>query len=129
MKKVPCSNPTCNQRRRHHETPDEDREIVMCSVPDTYTGKAFCSITCACYAGYYDVKKGWIKNPNDSSEAEQAETTTTTLTDENARRFIEIIEQEETNEKLRELLKRGLEESAAGQTTVLNLDDLADEED
>lgn len=61
-------------------------------------------------------------------EAEE-EAHRTTLSPENARRFIEIIDQEEPDEHLKELLKRGLEESASGQTTVLDLDDLAPEDE
>lgn len=63
MKKVPCSNSRCNQRRIHHERQDEMRPTQMVSVADDYNGKAFCSITCACEGGYYNVNKGWIKDP------------------------------------------------------------------
>jgi hypothetical protein len=28
----------------------------------------FCSYTCACLCGYYDVKKGWIKNPSEINQ-------------------------------------------------------------
>jgi hypothetical protein len=62
-KKIPCGNPTCDQRRIHHERQDEMRPHQMVEVDANYNGKAFCSITCACYAGYFHVTKGWIKNP------------------------------------------------------------------
>lgn len=122
MKKVPCSNPDCNKRRIHHERPDETRETVLCDVPDDHAGKVFCSITCACMAGYYHVRDGWIKDPQTD------EPVRTTLSAENAKRFLEIIEQEDLSEETKHLLKRGMEESAAGQTTVLNLDDLDSED-
>lgn len=259
MKKVPCSNPTCNQRRKHHETPDENRDTLMCEVPDDHVGVVFCSITCACMAGYYNVRYGWVKDPRDGSPIERPESKDqglaklsqmtqefggydaevgegrlkvgetssprtvrlnqaierannvfvdlgfsnaeevtikadamaavqkafadvpemsegdiaslldipaaavrdllackmsrfslgelesfravldryaeefrvkrTSLSPEGARRFIEIIGQEESfSDNLRERLKRGIEESAVGQTTVLNLDDLAKDE-
>jgi hypothetical protein len=63
MKKIPCGNPECCKRRIHHERQDEMREQQIVEVPDDYNGKSFCSITCACMAGYYDVTKGWIKDP------------------------------------------------------------------
>lgn len=63
MKKVPCSNPSCYSRRRHFEDQDTERGQQEVEVQDDYTGKAFCSLTCACEAGYYDVREGWIKNP------------------------------------------------------------------
>ena len=31
----------------------------------------FCSITCACLCGYFDVKKGWIKDPSKITEKEK----------------------------------------------------------
>jgi hypothetical protein len=63
MKKVPCSNTSCNQRRVHWSIPDEMRETVLCEVADDYNGKTFCSITCAIIAGYFSVTNGWIKDP------------------------------------------------------------------
>jgi hypothetical protein len=63
MKKIPCGNPECDQRRIHHEWQYKMRPHQMVEVEDDYNGKAFCSITCACIAGYYNVKTGWIKNP------------------------------------------------------------------
>ena len=46
MKKVKCYCKDCN---RVIEVP-KDKRI------------AFCSIECACYAGYFSVSKGWLKN-------------------------------------------------------------------
>ncbi len=62
-KKVSCSNPNCCERRIHYEYQDDMRTHRMVEVPEDYNGKSFCSITCACIAGYYDVQKGWIKDP------------------------------------------------------------------
>ena len=64
MKKIPCGNPECCKRRIHHERQDEMRPQQTVEVPDDYNGKSFCSITCACMAGYYDVRSGWIKDPS-----------------------------------------------------------------
>lgn len=51
--KVPCSNPTCGTRRRHHEDPYTERGTVMMELPDDWKGKyAYCSLTCAAEAGY-----------------------------------------------------------------------------
>ena len=63
MKKIPCGNPSCDQRRIHHEYQDIKRPHRMIEVPDDFVGKTFCSITCACIAGYFDVKSGWVKDP------------------------------------------------------------------
>jgi hypothetical protein len=63
MKKILCGNTTCWQRRPHHESEEDTRPHQLVEVPYEYTGKVFCSITCACYAGYYSVTKGWIKDP------------------------------------------------------------------
>jgi len=51
MKKVPCSYPKCGEYRVHYERPDEARGTQMIEVPDDHTGKAYCSITCACLDG------------------------------------------------------------------------------
>jgi hypothetical protein len=64
MKKIPCGNPECYARRVHHELQDEMRGQQFVFVSDDYNGKSFCSITCACMAGYYDVRSGWIKDPS-----------------------------------------------------------------
>lgn len=32
-------------------------------VQDDYEGKSFCSFTCACEAGYFDISKGWVRDP------------------------------------------------------------------
>ena len=63
MKTIPCGNPSCSERRIHHERPDEMRPQQQCEVPDDYQGLSFCSISCACMAGYYSVTKGWLKDP------------------------------------------------------------------
>jgi hypothetical protein len=48
--KRPCDGPGCSNRRIHHERPDEPRGVVMVEVPESYTGKAYCSLECYCYA-------------------------------------------------------------------------------
>lgn len=53
----------------------------------------------------------------------------TTLSPENFIRFLEIIDQEEFPDEIKERLRRGIKESASGQTTVLDLDDLAPEDE
>lgn len=63
MKKIPCSNPVCENRRPHHESEEDTRPHRMVEVPDDYTGKSFCSLSCAILAGYYSVKDGWIIDP------------------------------------------------------------------
>ncbi len=63
MKKILCGYDKCWTRRPHHERPDETREHRLCEVAEDYTGKAFCSIECACYAGYFHVQRGWIRDP------------------------------------------------------------------
>lgn len=64
MKKIPCGNLTCNERRIRWDRPDEMRPVQEVEVADDYGGKAFCSITCACIAGYYNVRSGWVKDPS-----------------------------------------------------------------
>lgn len=64
MKKIRCGNPTCDQRRINWDNPDVMRPHRTVEVEDGYGGKAFCSITCACEAGYFHVTKGWIKDPS-----------------------------------------------------------------
>lgn len=63
MKKIPCGNPTCNQRRINWDNPDVMRPHREVEVTDDYMGKSFCSITCACESGYFHVMKGWLKDP------------------------------------------------------------------
>ena len=36
----------------------------------------FCSIECACYAGYFSVTKGWLKDPKTGEPIEKKETLT-----------------------------------------------------
>jgi hypothetical protein len=64
MKKILCGNPDCDQRRVHFEHQDVMRPVQEVEVADDYRGKAFCSITCACVAGYYNVRTGWVKDPS-----------------------------------------------------------------
>ena len=66
MKKIPCGNPTCSERRIHFERQDEMRPQQMVEVEDDYMGKAFCSITCACVVGYYSVRSGSVKNTKEN---------------------------------------------------------------
>lgn len=49
MKKIPCANATCGERRIHHERPDEPRGTQMVQVADDYEGRVYCSIECYCY--------------------------------------------------------------------------------
>lgn len=63
MKEIPCGNPNCSERRIRFDQQDVRRTHAMVIAPDDHVGKGFCSITCACMAGYYDVTKGWIKDP------------------------------------------------------------------
>lgn len=62
MKKRLCDYKDCGSRRVHYERPDIQRGTQTIEVPDDFPDekKAFCSIECACYAGYYSVTKGWI---------------------------------------------------------------------
>lgn len=46
MKKVPCANKDCSERRLHWCYPDKNRPHQMVEVPDDYEGKAYCSLTC-----------------------------------------------------------------------------------
>lgn len=68
MKKIPCGNPDCSKRRPHHESMEDTRPHQQVEVKDDYQGKAFCSITCACYAGYFSVRDGWLKDPTKPEE-------------------------------------------------------------
>jgi len=61
--KVYCSNPKCWSRRVHHERQDTPRGQQIIEVLEDHEGCAFCSITCACEAGYYNVREGFIKDP------------------------------------------------------------------
>lgn len=63
MKKILCGNPDCDKRRIHFEHQDTMRPHQEIEVPDNYMGKSFCSITCACVAGYFSVRTGWVKDP------------------------------------------------------------------
>jgi hypothetical protein len=65
MKKIPCGNPDCDQRRVRWDMQEEMRQHQTVEVADDHVGKAFCSITCACVAGYYSVRSGWIKDPKE----------------------------------------------------------------
>lgn len=60
MKKVKCSNKTCGDRRPHFESMKDTRPHVMIEVADDHEGEMFCSIECACYAGAYNVRTGFI---------------------------------------------------------------------
>jgi hypothetical protein len=53
-KKVVCPAPGCQEYRRHHEDQDTPRGPQHISVPEDWTpdkGLAWCSMTCAMYAG------------------------------------------------------------------------------
>ncbi len=59
FRKVPCFNQRCWSRRVHHERPDEPRGQQMVEVPLDWDGScAFCSITCACEAGFMTLRVG-----------------------------------------------------------------------
>jgi hypothetical protein len=55
-KKLPCSGPQCSERRIHYERPDEPRGIQYVEVPEDFTGKAYCSHTCAMLDGALKLK-------------------------------------------------------------------------
>ena len=56
-RRVPCFNQRCWSHRIHHERPDEPRGQQMCDVPLEWDGScAFCSITCACEAGFMTLR-------------------------------------------------------------------------
>ena len=58
MKKVLCSNPSCAGRRAHYERPEVNRRHQMVEVPETFEGRAFCSIECRVYyEGYQRANK------------------------------------------------------------------------
>lgn len=63
MKKVKCSGPGCEGRRRHHES-DEPRGPQWVEVPDGFPDdkKAYCSVECASYDGALAKRKveKWI---------------------------------------------------------------------
>jgi hypothetical protein len=54
---VACQGPGCSGRRAHFARPDTPRNVRMIEVPQDFSGRAFCSIECACYAGAYSVKR------------------------------------------------------------------------
>lgn len=70
MKKIHCGNKNCRQRRIHFAEQEINRNHQLVEVEDDYEGKAFCSLTCAMLAGYFSATKGWIKNPEDSTESD-----------------------------------------------------------
>lgn len=50
MKIIPCSCPTCSDRRIHHDDPYTKRPHQMVEVPDDYNTKyVYCSIECSMY--------------------------------------------------------------------------------
>ena len=51
MKKIKCSGPDCENRRRHWCEPDTPRGPQYVEVQDDYEGKAYCSLTCAMLDG------------------------------------------------------------------------------
>jgi hypothetical protein len=46
MKKVPCSCPTCGDRRSNYENPEKP---IIIEVPDDFQGFAYCSFECKAY--------------------------------------------------------------------------------
>lgn len=68
-----CGNPACDQRRSHRALLNEHRRAVMCSVPVDHVGKVFCSLSCACEAGYYSVRHGLLKEPKDDTPLDRDE--------------------------------------------------------
>ena len=67
MKTRDCDNPRCGDRRVHHDMPDTPRGQRQLVLPDDYPDNkvCFCSITCACEAGYYNVRTGWQDPPKE----------------------------------------------------------------
>jgi len=70
MKKVKCGNDKCSHRRPYHESEEDARPHALLEVKDDHEGKMFCSITCACIAGYYSVTKGWLLDPKTGQKLE-----------------------------------------------------------
>lgn len=64
--KIPCSGPGCSERRIHWCEPNTPRGIQLVEVPEDYTGKAYCSMTCAILDGA--VK---LNGPNPAKEGER----------------------------------------------------------
>ena len=52
MKRIPCSYEFCGARRPHWMNPDEERGNNLVEVPDDFSEKAYCSLTCAMMAGH-----------------------------------------------------------------------------
>ena len=60
-RKLACGYKDCGNRRVHHERQDTPRGTQYIDVPDDFKGDvAYCSITCACMAGAYNVNTGWV---------------------------------------------------------------------
>lgn len=68
MKKIPCGNPKCYARRPHHESMKDTRPHRVLEMPDDFMGKAFCSFTCALASGFFSLKEGWIKDPENGQK-------------------------------------------------------------
>ncbi len=58
MKTRLCSYPKCNERRVHHEQPDEMRAHQTVELPDGHEedDPYYCSITCACMDGWMSIR-------------------------------------------------------------------------
>lgn len=73
MKKVKCSYKYCYARRPHFESQEDERPHQMVTVPDDHDDEAYCSISCACRAGAYNVRTGWIpkeeRKPQETDDA------------------------------------------------------------
>jgi hypothetical protein len=57
---IACPAPGCAEYRRHHEDPDTPRGPQMVEMPDDLSHPVFCSLTCAAYAGYYNIRENKI---------------------------------------------------------------------
>lgn len=66
MKKRPCAEPSCVNKINW--TTDQPRGVVFVEVADDYPDDkpVFCSFECAAYAGYFDLRKGWIKEKDET---------------------------------------------------------------
>ena len=64
MKTIYCGYEKCGLVHRPHtwdnEVPDPPHRNW--EVPDDYFANVYCSITCACYAGVYNVTKDWLND-------------------------------------------------------------------
>ena len=94
---LPCKNPDCGLRRRHHEDQDTPRgtQMVETDTPFTDEDPVFCSYTCA-------LIDGWATLKNTSKEEEDIR---------HAQWY--------AKDKTRRSIEQGLKESANGEAEYL----------